>query len=92
MLTFLCLQLSEVHLERESCPHCSKKMEGDSLSDTEGAIVGSSEELKPVDLNSSKALLSHLHALWNSSAQTNGQDSQVTHSSLSTTPTPNDKD
>lgn len=76
-------QLSAVQLERRSCPHCSKKMDADSLQDEEeGAIIGSGEEVTPVNLNSSKALLSHLHSLRHSPPSTNGQDLEASDSSL----------
>ena len=68
-----------MQFERQSCPHCSKKM--DSLPEDDGDMIGSGEEVKPVDLNSSKALLSHLHSLWHSPPSTNGQDLEASDSS-----------
>ena len=81
-LLFL-FQLSAVQLERRSCPHCSKKMETDSLQDEEeGGIIGSGEEIKDVNLDSSKGLLSQLHSLRHSPPSTNGQDLEASDSSL----------
>lgn len=75
-------QLSEIQLERQSCSYCSKKLDPDTLADKEEAIVGSSEEIKPADLNSSRAAYSQLQAMCPS---TNGDNLEASDSSLSAT-------
>lgn len=54
-------QLSECQMEKLSCPHCSQKLE--------------QKETDSADPNSSDVLFSHLRAVWNSQAATQGSGS-----------------
>ena len=56
-----------------------------------GAIIGSGEELQPLDVSTSKAILSELHAvrtqaIGESLPTTNGRELDESDSSLSATP------
>ena len=91
------LQLSQVQLERQSCPHCSKGVEPATSAGEEGAIIGSGEELQPLDVSTSKAILSQLQAIrtqaGDSPLTTNGRELDESDSSLSATAalTPNQR-
>ena len=85
------LQLSQVQLERQSCPHCSKGVEPDTPTGEEGAIIGSGEELQPLDVSTSKAILSQLQAMrtqvGDSPPTINGRELDESDSSSSATAT-----
>lgn len=81
------LQLSQVQLERQSCPHCNKGVEPATPIGEEGAIIGSGEELAPLDVSTSKAILSELQAMrpqaGDSPPTTNGREcDEMSDSSL----------
>ena len=89
--SFVHVQLSQVQLERQSCPHCSKELTTPT-EEREGAMIGSSEEVQPLDVASSKAILSQLHAIQTAATRgnspspiINGRELNGSDSSLSVT-------
>ena len=83
-------QLSQVQLERQSCPHCCRGVGLATPTENNKEIIGSSEELQPLDVSTSKAILSQLHTLrrqteGDSPPGVNGRDLEGSDSSLSTT-------